>query len=166
MAIYSSWIKSALFLIIWLFSPLVKGESEGGLHISENTKLFFVVAGSIILFLILFLLLFCFCRKLIFACIENGPSLYDYICINNCKKSTAPDNGRIEAHMDDQRTKIKGMKLQAMEHHEIDPEIVNALEEYLHDIFQDSHHNSCVHLLYYFFYFEEIINIILQISVK
>ena len=46
MAIYSSWIKSALFLIIWLFSPLVKGESEGGLHISENTKLFFVVAQS------------------------------------------------------------------------------------------------------------------------
>ena len=27
-------------------------------------------------------------------------------------------------------------------------------------------HISCVHLLFYFFYFEEIINIILQISVK
>ena len=27
-------------------------------------------------------------------------------------------------------------------------------------------HNSCVYLLFYFFYFEEIINIILQISVK
>ena len=77
-------------------------------------------------------MIFCFCRQLIF----------DYICVNNCKKSTAPDNGRIEAHMDDQRTKIKGMELQAMEHHEIDPEIVNALEEYLHDIFQDSHHND------------------------
>ena len=120
MAINSSWIKSALFLIIWLFSPLVKsspkgstiirgrkgeqsydysgGENDGGLRMSEDTKLVLIVSGSIILFL----LLFCFCCKFIFACIENSPSLYDYICVNNCKKSTVPDKGRNEAHMEDQ----------------------------------------------------------------
>ena len=123
MAINSPWIKSALFLLIWLFSPLIEaypkgstiirgrkgeesydfsgGESEGGLRMSEGTKLIFVVVLSIILFLFIF----CFCSILVYCCIKKGPSVpswYDYICVNNCKKSTTPDKGRIEAHMEDQ----------------------------------------------------------------
>ena len=111
MAINSSWINSALFLIIWLFSTLVEsspkgstiirgrkgeqsydfsgGESEGGIHMSEETKLMLVVAGSIILFL----LLFCFC------------CIFIFYCVNKCK-STAPDNVRIDAEVEDQQIHV------------------------------------------------------------